>query len=275
MRAPRSLVSLVFVLALAACGGGGDEIGDGPAGPADTMFAEAQADLDAGRPRAAAIGFTEVEQEYPFSEWARRAMIQAAYAYYTSGDYEESRSAAQRFLEFYPADPDAAYARYLIALGYYDQILDVGRDQRDTIDALQALRAVFERHPESEYARDAQLKFDLALDHLAGKEMEIGRYYLARSHYTAAIGRFRAVVEEFDTTSHTEEALHRLVEAYMALGFDEEARRAALILATNYPGSEWYERSFALLQSAGASQSADDDGTLPTIWRRVIRGEWL
>ena len=149
-----------------------------------------------------------------------------AYAHHQAKDYENSRSAAQRYVDFYPTDEDAAYAQYLLALSYYDQIEEVGRDQGLTFQALQALRTVIERYPDSEYARSAVLKFDLAFDHLAAKEMEIGRYYLKRDHHAAAINRFRTVVEDFQTTTHTAEALHRLVEAYLSLGLTDEAQTA-------------------------------------------------
>ncbi len=177
-----------------------------------------------------AFYFGEVERLYPYSDWAKRALIMQAYSYHKNKDYENARAAAQRYIDFYPADDDAAYAQYLLALSYYDQIELVGRDQGLTFQALQALRAVIERYPDSEYARSSILKFDLAFDHLAGKEMEIGRYYLKRDHFGAAISRFRVVVEDFQTTTHTPEALHRLVEAYLSLGLVEEAQTAAAIL---------------------------------------------
>ncbi|MDZ7909567.1 MAG: outer membrane protein assembly factor BamD [Gemmobacter sp.] len=176
----------------------------------------------------------EVERLYPYSEWAKRALIMQAFAYHRNREYEEARAAAQRFLDYYPGDEEAAYAQYLMALSYYDQIDEVGRDQGLTFQALQALREVIEDYPDSEYARSAILKFDLAFDHLAAKEMEIGRYYLKRGHYAAAINRFRVVVEDFQTTTHTAEALHRLVESYLALGFRDEAQTAAAILGHNF-----------------------------------------
>lgn len=187
--------------------------------------------------RDAAKTFGEVERLYPYSEWSKRAMLMSAFAYHEGGQYGESRSAAQRYLDFYPADKDAPYAQFLIALSYYDQIVDIGRDQDNTFQALQEMRDIIERYPDSEYAKSAQMKFELALDHLAGKEMEIGRYYLARGHYTAAINRFRVVVEEYQTTTHTPEALHRLVEAYLSLGLVGEAQTAAAILGHNFRGA--------------------------------------
>ena len=243
--------------------------------PPENIYARAEAYLKEGNPFDAATDFSEVERLYPYSAWAKRAMIMSAYSYYGAADYEASQSAARRFIEFYPSDPDTAYARYLIALGYYDQIVDVGRDQDKTTSALQALREIVERHPDTEFARDAELKYDFALNHLAGKEMEIGRYYLKRGHNFAAIGRFKAVIEEYDRTNHTEEALHRMVEAYMALGLEGEARETAAVLAFNFPGSEWYEETFALVQSGGTRNASGQGTWLGAFWRQVIRGEWL
>jgi outer membrane protein assembly factor BamD len=191
-----------------------------------------------------------------------------------------SRAAAQRFIDFYPGDEDAAYAQYLLALSYYDQIDDVGRDQGLTFQALQALREVIERYPDSEYARSAVLKFDLAFDHLAGKEMEIGRYYLKRGHYTAAINRFRVVVEDFQTTTHTPEALHRLVEAYLSLGLTDEAQTAGAILGYNFQATEWYRGQLRLLTGQGLAPRSRGRGLAARqlaaqIYRQMIRGEWL
>ncbi|MEL7116861.1 MAG: outer membrane protein assembly factor BamD, partial [Pseudomonadota bacterium] len=177
--------------------------------------------------------------------------------------------------DFYPADEDAAYAQYLLALSYYDQIDEVGRDQGLTFQALQALRTVIERYPDSEYARSSILKFDLAFDHLAAKEMEIGRYYLKRKHYTAAINRFRVVVEQFQTTTHTAEALYRLVESYLILGLTSEAQTAGAILGYNYQSTEWYQDAFALLTGQGLRAEVTGDGWLRQVYRQMVRGEWL
>ncbi|GAA4223310.1 outer membrane protein assembly factor BamD [Sagittula marina] len=222
-----------------------------------------------------AFYFGEIERLYPYSEWAKRALIMQAYAYHKDKDYENARSSAQRFIDFYPADDDAAYAQYLLALSYYDQIELVGRDQGLTFQALQALRAVIERYPDSEYARSSVLKFDLAFDHLAGKEMEIGRYYLKRQHYGAAISRFRVVVEDFQTTTHTPEALHRLVESYLSLGLLEEAQTAGAVLGYNYQSTEWYEDSYALLTKQGLEPKAFDSNWLGAVYRQMLKGEWL
>jgi outer membrane protein assembly factor BamD len=241
---------------------------------AQEIYLDAEGQLEDGRPREAGQLFGEVERLYPYSEWAKRAMLMSAYAYHEGGLYAESRAAANRYLDFFPADPDAPYAQYLIALSYYDQIVDVGRDQENTFEALQELRDIIERYPDSEWAKSAELKFDLALDHLAGKEMEVGRYYLARGHYAAAINRFRVVVQDYQTTTHTPEALHRLVESYLSLGLDNEAQTAGAILGHNFQGSQWYADSHALLTGRGLQPQDVGDSWLNQVYRQVVLGRW-
>ena len=219
--------------------------------------------------------FEAVERLYPYSEWAKRALIMQAFTQHKNKKYEEARVAAQRYLDFYPGDEDAAYASYLLALSYYDQIDEVGRDQGLTYQALQALRVVIEEYPDSEYAKSATLKFDLAFDHLAAKDMEIGRYYLKRGNFTAAINRFRAVVQDFQTTTHTAEALERLVEAYLALGLTDEAQTAGAILGYNYQSSPFYQDSFNLLKKQGLAPEAKGTSWLSQVYRQMIKGEWL
>lgn len=262
------------VLLLSACGGSEE----GP--PLDSLSAEqiyrrAEFELESKRPDDAARYFGEVERLYPYSEWAKRALVMQAFSYHRDRDYEAARGASQRFLDTYPGDEDAPWAQYILALSYYDQIEDVGRDQGLTFQALQALRDVIETYPDSDYARSAILKFDLAFDHLAAKEMEIGRYYLKRGHFVAAINRFRVVVEDFQTTTQTAEALHRLVEAYLSLGLTDEAQTAGAILGHNYRATHWYEDSFVLLTGRGLRPEAAGDGWLRAIYRQTIRGEWL
>lgn len=240
---------------------------------AEEIFERGEFELARGREDDAAFFFGEIERLYPYSEFAKRALIMQAFAYHRDKNYPESRASAQRYLDFFPVDEDAAYAAYLLALSYYDQIDEVGRDQGLTFQALQALRVVIERYPDSEYARSSILKFDLAFDHLAAKEMEIGRYYLARGNFAASINRFRVVVEDFQTTSHTPEALHRLVEAYLSLGLDAEAQTAGAILGHNYQSTEWYEDSYALLTGQGLRPEATGDSWLARIYRQVVRGE--
>ncbi|MGZ3215870.1 outer membrane protein assembly factor BamD [Paracoccus sp. T5] len=227
------------------------------------------------RPADAVFYFSEIERLYPYSEWAKRALIMQAYGNHKAKNYEEARGAAQRFLDTYPGDEDAAYAQYLLALSYYDQIDDVGRDQGLTFQALQGLRTVIEQYPDSEYARSAILKFDLAFDHLAAKEMEIGRFYLKRGHYTAAVNRFRVVVEEFQTTTQTPEALLRLVEAYLALGLLDEAQTAGAILGHNFQSSPFYDDAFRQLRGRGLAAEARGNSWLTNIYRQTIQGRWL
>lgn len=264
-----------MALALLAACGGGDNAADLEAMTAQQIFEQGELQIERGKPDDAAFSFGEIERLYPYSEYAQRGLIMQAYAYHRDEDYPNSRAAAQRYLDFYPAEQDAAYAAYLVALSYYDQIDEIGRDQGLTFQALQALRRVIEQYPDSEYARTSVLKFDLAFDHLAAKEMEIGRFYLKRGNYVAAANRFRTVVEDFQTTTHTPEALHRLVESYLSLGLVEEAQTAGALLGYNYQSSEWYEASFALLTGQGLSAEAAGDNWLSSIYRQVLRGEWL
>jgi outer membrane protein assembly factor BamD len=243
---------------------------------AEDIFKKGELELETGgRDNDAIRYFQEVERLYPYTEFAKRALIMQAFALHKAKEYEQARAAAQRYLDFYPGDEDAAYAQYLMALSYYDQIDEVGRDQGLTFQALQSLRDVIEKYPESEYADSAILKFDLAFDHLAGKEMEIGRYYLKRGNYTAAINRFRVVVQDFQTTTHTAEALHRLVEAYLALGLTDEAQTAGAILGFNYQSSPFYDDSFRLLTGQGLSLEARGNSWLSQVYRQVIKGEFL
>ncbi|MEM7471380.1 MAG: outer membrane protein assembly factor BamD [Pseudomonadota bacterium] len=285
----KTVIAVSLMASLAACGARGS--GDRPGfirglfvGPQEIpleqvapqeIFKRGEAELNAGDVDEAVRLFGEIERLYPYSEWAKRALIMQAFAYHADREYEQSRAAAQRFIDFYPADEDTPYAQYLLAISYYDQIDQVGRDQGLTFQALQALRTVIERYPDSEYARSSILKFDLAFDHLAGKEMEIGRYYLKRGHYPSAINRFRVVVEEFQTTTHTAEALHRLVESYLSLGLTDEAQTAAAILGFNYQSDPFYQDSFELLEGRGLKPAPRGTGWLVDIYRQVIRGRWL
>jgi len=275
MSVRNSCTALCVLLLLGCSGFEQEEFPPLETSPPEDIFNRAEFELEQNNLEVAARYFGEVERLYPYSEFAKRALIMQAFTYHRDRDYENSRIAAQRYLDFYPADEDAAYAQYLLALSYYDQIDAIGRDQGLTFQALQALREVIEIYPGSEYAKSSILKFDLAFDHLAAKEMEIGRYYLKRSHYTAAINRFRVVVEDFQTTSHTPEALHRLVESYLSLGLTDQAQTAGAILGYNFQGSDWYEASFALLTERGLVPEAQGTGWLSTIYRQVVRGEWL
>ncbi len=238
--------------------------------PVEELYNEAVDALDARDYAGAAAAFDEVERQHPYSTWATRAQIMAAYANYEGNAYDEAIIAADRFLQLHPSDRDAPYARYLIALAYYEQISGVERDQRLTRLALDALEDVVKRHPETDYARDAQLKIDLAHDHLAGKEMAIGRFYLRRGDYVGAINRFRAVIETYQTTSHVPEALHRLVEAYLELGVESEAQTAAAVLGHNFPGSPWYQDSYRLLVDKNLEPEDASGSWISQAWSSVF-----
>jgi outer membrane protein assembly factor BamD len=213
-------------------------------------FDRKQYDLAAGL-------FDEVERQHPYSPWARRAQLMSAYSYYRSGglNYTKAIDSAQRFLSIHPGSRDTPYAYYLIALCYYEQITDVTRDQKITQQALDALGELVRRYPNTRYAADARLKLDLVNDHLAGKEMEIGRFYQRRGEWLAATMRFRTVIENYQTTTHAPEALERMVESYLALGIKDEAQKAAAVLGKNYPGSIWYQRAFKLMQEHPATKA--------------------
>lgn len=226
--------------------------------PVEKMYARAAQKMDDGRYTDAAKAFDEVEQNYPYSQWATRAQLMAGYASYKNMKYGAALLALNRFIELHPGDKNISYAYYLKALCYYEQISDVRRDQKMTEMALNGLKQIKKRFPDSPYAKDATLKIDLTMDHLAGKEIEIGRYYLRRKQYQAAINRFEKVVEQYQTTTHVPEALHRLTEAYLSLGIIDEARKAAAILGRNYPQSTWYKDSYKLV---GAPQQKNTQPT--------------
>ncbi|MBC7801459.1 MAG: outer membrane protein assembly factor BamD [Gemmatimonadaceae bacterium] len=195
--------------------------------------------------------FDAVEQNYPYSSWAVNAQLMHGYAEYLQNRYTEAIGALDRFIQLHPTNANASYAYYLRGLSFYEQIADIQRDQKGTEQAMVALQDVVNRFPESAYARDARLKIDLCRDHLAGKEMEIGRYYERQKLYAASIGRFQKVVDEYQTTNHAPEALHRLTEIYLLLGLTDQAKRTAAVLGHNYPGSPWYEDSYGQLAQNG------------------------
>lgn len=252
-RAAAALAILGLSLGLGACAkdkGKGDT--SYVARDVETLYSIAKDRLDKRRFKEAAVIFDEVERQHPYSVWARRAQLMSAFSYYASRDYSQAILSAQRFLSIHPGNKDAPYAYYLIGQSYYEQIADVSRDQKVTQQALNSLGELVRRYPNSRYAADARLKIDLVNDHLAGKEMEIGRFYEKTHQYLAAVLRYRAVVDDYQTTSHVPEALFRLTEAYLALGVPEEAKKAAAVLGYNYPGSKWYERAFELVQKHAA-----------------------
>ncbi len=226
-----------------------------------SIYAAGVEALKAERPAQAVELFDAVEREHPYSTWATSARLMSAYAEYSRNRYTESLGQLDRFIQLHPAHRDIAYAYYLRSLCYYEQINDAQRDQSGTSTAMTALGDVVNRFPNTPYARDARLKMDLARDHLAGNEMHVGRFYQQRRLYAAAIGRFRRVVDDYQTTNHVPEALHRLTETYLALGLTDEARKTASVLGHNYPGSAWYQDSYALLVE-GAPSAPDRPGFL-------------
>ncbi|MFO1186310.1 MAG: outer membrane protein assembly factor BamD [Alphaproteobacteria bacterium] len=256
--APRGALAgavLALTLTLAACGSAPsqpkNELTPYVEAPVEKIYDVAFKLLKQKKYALAAAAFEEVERQHPYSIWARRAMLMSAFANYQANEYDSAIDAADRFISLHPGNVDAPYAYYLKAICSYEQIQDSARDQQKTLDAMAALQDVVRRFPGSEYARDAQLKLDFTRDQLAAKEMYVGRYYLRQGQYIAAIGRFRTVIETYQTTNHVPEALHRLVEAYYALGLDAEAQASAAVLGYNFPDSQWYKDSWKLLSAHG------------------------
>ncbi|MFC5312218.1 outer membrane protein assembly factor BamD [Azospirillum rugosum] len=263
------LAALLLASALSACSSTKDE-DKYVERPAESIYREADAAMQEDRFKTAAKLYDEVERQHPYSEWAGKAQIMAAYAHYQDLKYDDAILALDRYIQLHPGSQDVAYAYYMRALCYYEQITDVRRDQRMTRLALDALSEVVRRFPDSQYARDAKIKIDLTNDHLAGKEMEVGRFYLKQGQYTAAIGRFRTVIENYQTTSHVPEALHRLVECYLALGITDEAKTAAAVLGHNFPGSEWYTDSYALLVDANVRPERNEKSWISKAWSSLF-----
>jgi outer membrane protein assembly factor BamD len=254
-RSGRVLATLGLVLAWLALGltgcGSSDDDKNYVETPVEVLYNNALDQLSIQEYKKAAKGFEEVDRQHPYSVWATKAQLMAAFAYYQSNKYDDAIIALDRFIQLHPGHRDLAYAYYLKALCYYEQISDVGRDQRVTQQALEALAEVVKRFSGSPYARDARLKVELAIDHLAGKEMAVGRYYQANQQYVGAINRYRVVIERYQTTTHVPEALHRLVECYLSLGVKSEAQENAAVLGYNFPGSEWYQDSYFLMTGEG------------------------
>ncbi len=238
--------------------------------PVDQIYADAWKKIRDGDWVNAGKQFDEVERQHPYSIWARRAMLMSAYCYYKANHYTESISAADQYISLHPGSKEVAYAFYLKAVSLYEQIVDVGRDQSNTEDALTALQDVVQRFPDTEYARDATLKIDLTLDHLAGKEMAVGRYYLQQGDFIGAINRFRVVVEQYQKTSQIAEALERLTECYYAMGLYDEAKSAAAVLGANYPGSPWYQDAYNLLQTHNMKPEMDEGSWLSKTFGRIL-----
>jgi outer membrane protein assembly factor BamD len=238
------------MLFTAGCAGRGGKAKDTAfvARDVETLYMAAKTRLDKGDTKVAAALFDEVERQHPYSPWARRAQLMSAFSYYVERDYTKAIQSAQRFLSIHPGNRDAPYAYYLIGLSYYEQISDVSRDQKITRLALDSMNELVRRYPNTRYAADARLKIDLVNDHLAGKEMEVGRFYQRSGRWLAASLRFRNVIDSYQSTSHTPEALYRIVESNLAIGVPAEAQKAAAVLGTNYPGSEWYKKAYDLMQ---------------------------
>jgi outer membrane protein assembly factor BamD len=248
--APWRFAAAALLLSLAACGGGTTK-GAYIQRPVDDLYNRAMDDMAAQNYKEAATTFDEVESQHPYSVWATKSQVMSAYALFEAGDYNRAIIAADRFIRLHPDNPDTAYAYYLKAISYYIQITDVGRDQQITRQAAAALQDVINRFPGTKYARDAKLKYDFTRDHLAGKDMAIGRFYLKRDQYLAAMNRFKRVITHYQTTTDVPEALERLVECDLALGLNAEAKRNAAVLGYNYPGSRWYKYAYELVTDTG------------------------
>jgi outer membrane protein assembly factor BamD len=222
--------------------------------------------------KAASKKFEEVDREHPYSDWARKSLLMSAYAYYQAGDFDNCIGSATRYVTLHPGSPDAAYAQYLIAAAHYDQIPDISRDQGRTEKAIAALDEVVRKYPTSEYAVSAKAKLEGARDQLAGKEMEIGRYYMAKRDYTAAINRFKRVVTQYQTTRHVEEALERLTECYLTIGIVGEAQTAAAVLGHNFPDSQWYKDAYNLVKSNGLEPSENEGSYISKAFKKLGLG---
>jgi outer membrane protein assembly factor BamD len=285
---PGAKVAALRVLAVAACGltlAGCDTLsslnpfskGDTykpeivPEVPADQLYNDGLARIQKQDYEGAARKFSELEKQSPYSEWSRKALIMEAYANYEGGLYEDAITASRRYLQLHPATQDAAYAQYLLAMSHYNQIPDVARDQEKSERAMIALQELVDRYPTSQYASDAKQKLQVARDQLAGKEMEVGRFYLQKRNYTGAINRFRNVVSKYQTTRHVEEALQRLTEAYLAMGIVNEAQTAAAVLGHNFPDSDWYKAAYALLTKGGVEPYENSESWISKAFRGVPR----
>ncbi|ADL01969.1 outer membrane assembly lipoprotein YfiO [Brevundimonas subvibrioides ATCC 15264] len=269
------LMAAAVTLTLPACGGGaGRPRLAYEERPVELLYNTGYTRLQSNRWSDAVDYFQEVERQHPYSEWSRRAILMQVYAHYQNGSYEESIAAADRFISLFPGSPSAAYAFYMRATCHFEQIVDVGRDQNQAQQALDGLRDVARRYPGSSYATDATVKIDMVNDQLAGKEMSIGRYYQRANLPLAAIGRYKAVIdnEAYQRTSHTPEALYRLVEVYLSLGLKDEAERNGSVLGFNYPGSPWYSQAYALLTEQGEQPGTAPTGPRESWLQRIIPG---
>ncbi len=266
------LLTMTFALALlGGCAGiFAEKEVQVPDEPADKLYNEGLYLLNNKKDYGeAAKKFEEVDRQHPYSDWARKALLMSAFAYYESAKYDDAIAAAKRYVTLHPGSPDAAYAQYLIGSSFYDQIPDVTRDQARTEKALNALEEVARKYPDTEYAISAKKKVDVARDQLAGKEMELGRYYLQQRAYTGAINRFKVVVTQYQTTRHVEEALERLTESYMAIGVVQEAQTAAAVLGHNFPDSRWYKDAYNLVRSGGVEPNEDKGSWISRAFKKL------
>ena len=251
-RALATLLVLVFAVSVAGCSMFNKEEDYVPEDPADKLYNEGLFLLNSKQDfEGAAKKFDEVDRQNPYSDWARKALLMSAFSYYQAQKYDDCINAAKRYVTLHPGSPDAAYAQYLIGASYYDQILDVNHDQQRADKAVAALEEVVRKYPDTEYALNAKKKIDMARDQLAGKEMEVGRFYMKKRDFTGAINRFKVVVTQYQTTREVEEALERLTEAYISIGILDEAQTAAAVLGHNFPDSPWYKDAYKLVKSAG------------------------
>jgi outer membrane protein assembly factor BamD len=279
--AVRLAVVAALVLPVAACGGfdafglfGGEKYQTKiePEVPPDTAYDQGIARLQKGDSDGAAKAFSDVDKQYPNSQWSRKGLLMATYAQYNAGQYDDAVTSANRYIGLYPYTPDTAYAMYLAGMSMYNQIPDISRDQERSQKALDMFTQLVTKFPKSEYVDDAKYKIQVVRDQLAGKEMSIGRYYLTRHNYTAAINRFHDVLAKYQTTRHAEEALYRLTESYLGLGITNEAQTAAAVLGHNYPDSEWYHDAYNLLQGGGLQPNENKGSWISKIFQKVGLG---
>ncbi|MBR0751433.1 outer membrane protein assembly factor BamD [Bradyrhizobium jicamae] len=241
--------------------------------PADKLYNEGLYMMNQKKdPKAASKKFEEVDRQHPYSDWARKSLLMSAYSFYQAGDYDSCIGAASRYVTLHPGSPDAAYAQYLIAASHFDQIPDISRDQGRTEKAINALQEVVRKYPTSEYATSAKSKLEAARDQLAGKEMAVGKYYMEKRDFTAAINRYKSVVTQYQTTRHVEEALYRLTEAYMAIGINGEAQTAAAVLGHNFPDSRWYKDAYNLVKSGGLEPSENQGSYISRAFKKMGLG---
>ena len=273
MLAARLAALALLIVALPACSWFGAKEDIVPDDPADKLYNEGLYLLNNKRDyKQAAKKFEEVDRQHPYSEWARKSLLMSAYAHYEGTEYDDSITAAKRYVTLHPGSPDAAYAQYLIGSSYYDQIPDISRDQQRTQRAMEALDEVSRKYPNTEYAIAAKKKLEMARDQLAGKEMNTARFYQKRRDYIAAINRFKVVITQYQTTRHVEEALMRLTETYMSLGIVNEAQTAAAVLGHNFPDSKWYKDAYALVTSGGGTPSENKDSWISRAFKKLGLG---